>query len=127
MTAHLKPAPETMQAIPIILAQDEPGELVLSKEADTRLILFLAYGAVILLVVAWAIIIRKQKNKRRRIYRHKPHTWQLDSSEEKERRRQRRRERRRRTAHPERPINPTLAQSGGLPPRRPDDVPPAGL
>jgi Flp pilus assembly protein TadB len=116
-----------MLSIPIILAQDEAGELVLSKEADTRLILFLAYGAVILLLLGWAILIRKQKNKRRRIYRHQPHTWQLDPTEEKEHRRRRRRERRRRSAHPKRQTNSTLAQSGGLPPRRPEDVPPAGL
>jgi hypothetical protein len=97
-----------------------------SHETQTRVLVFLAYAGVVLLLLLWAMFIRKQKAKKRRVYKNQPHTWQLDPAAEKQLRRRRRHERKRRTLHPERPINPTLAQSGGLPPRRPEDVPPPG-
>ena len=109
-----------------MFAQDETGPTMLSQDAHTRLVLFLVYGAVIALLIAWVIFIRKQKAKRKRVYKNQPHTWQRNPEEDKERRRKRRHERQRRSAHPERPLNPTLSESGGLPPRRPDDVPPPG-
>lgn len=109
-----------------ILAQDEPGAMLDSQAEQTRLILILTYVGLVLLLVVWAMFIRKQKARRRRIYKHEPHTWQRDPAADKERRRRRRHERKRRTAHPDRPLNPTLAQTSGLPERRPDDVPPPG-
>ena len=106
-----------------------PAQLALwmdSPEAQTRVLVFAGYAGVILLLLLWVLFVRKQKTKKRRVYRNHPHTWQLDPTEEKQRRRRRRQERKRRSAHPERPVNRTLAQSGGLPPRRPDDAPPPG-
>ena len=94
----------------------------LTEEARYRLVMFSAYAVVILAILAWAIFIRKQKSKRRRIYKRQPHTWQ--QSEDAEKRRRRPRHRRKRVS--DAPQNPSLADAGGLPPRRPDDVPPQG-
>jgi hypothetical protein len=97
-----------------------------AMDADMRnqLLLVLLLGAVCLGVLIWAAFFRKAK--RRRHHRHRPHTWQLDPNEPHSGRRQRRPERRRRSAHPKLPRNPTLAETGGLPPRRPEDQPPEG-
>ena len=94
----------------------------MSEEARTRLVMFSAYALVIGALVAWALFIRKQKAERRRIYKKHPHTWQQTEAGGKHRGRHR--QRRRRSSGPLQ--NPSLAESGGLPPRRPDDVPPAG-
>ncbi len=101
-----------------ILAQADGA---VGDETRNRLIIFLAYAAVILIVAVWAVFIRKQKSKRRRINRRHPHTWQQSEPVEH------RRHRRRREHSSALPQNPSLAEKGGLPPRRPDDVPPAGL
>jgi predicted ABC-type exoprotein transport system permease subunit len=92
----------------------------MNEEARTRLIMFAAYALVIGVVLLWALFIRKQKAKRRRIYK-KQHAW--EQSEGVEKRRQRRRRRQRSAPSPQ---NPSRAETGGLPPRRPEDVPPAG-
>jgi len=94
----------------------------LSEEARTRLVMFAVYGLLILLIAAWAIFIRKQKSRRQRIRR--PHGWQQTPEDRKHRHGRHRRHRSKKSAAP---INPTLAQSGGLPPVRPDDLPPNGL
>lgn len=92
----------------------------LTEETRTRLILFTTYAVVIIAILAWAVFIRKQKTKRRRIHRRHPHTWQQSDAAEK------RRHHHRRKRLPSLPQNPSLAAAGGLPPRRPDDVPPKG-
>lgn len=110
-----------MSFFSLILAQAETG----AEEADAlngRLITFGAYAVVVAAVLIWVLFIRKQKNKRRRVHRHKPHTWQLSEEE-----RIHRRHRHRRSKGPELPKNPSLAEGGGLPPRRPDDSLPPGL
>ena len=94
----------------------------MTEEARYRLFTFSAYAIVIAALLAWVIFIRKQKTKRRRIYKHQPHTWQQSDDGKKRRRSQRHRHRRSSAA----PQNPSLAAAGGLPPRRPDDVPPRG-
>lgn len=113
-----------MNCFAIILADaDAGGEWVsMTDEARTRLIIFTAFAVVILGIFIWAAFIRKQKSKRRRIYRRQPHTWQQSGDEEKSRRRHRHR----RKHTPDLPQNPSLADAGGLPPRRADDVPPPG-
>lgn len=106
-----------------ILAEAEAGGVwaSMTDEARTRLITVAAFAVVILAIFVWAVFIRKQKNKRRRIHKRHPHTWELSGDEGKS---HRRRHRRKRT--PDLPQNPSLADSGGLPPRRADDVPPRG-
>ena len=104
-----------MSFFALILAQGESG----AEDADalhSRLITFAAYAAVIALALFWTLFIRKQRNKRRRIPRRKPHTWQLSGEE-----RVHRHHHHRRPKGPELPKNPSRAEAGGLPPRRPDD------
>lgn len=105
-----------------MLGQGEDGSTFLADEAKYRLVMFGAYATVILLIAAWAIFVRKQKSRRRRIRR--PHGWQQKVEDGKHRHG---RHRRHRSKNSQTPLNPTLAQSGGLPPTRPDDVPPHGL
>ena len=105
--------------VPIFADAEAAGGSV-TDEAHYRLITFAVYALVILAVLAWVIFIRKQKNKRRRIHKHHPHTWQQPHDEQK------RRHHRRRKRPAELPQNPSLADTSGLPPRRPDDVPPRG-
>ncbi len=106
-----------------LLAQAAPGELVkvsprpLHVPSDIRFIL----GAVALLTVALilgALFMRKRREDDLSGWRvhHRHHHHQSDgtgSGESSTRRR-----RRRRREH--RPRNPTLAETGGLPPLRPE-------
>jgi hypothetical protein len=107
-----------------ILAEADAGGVgsSMTEEARYRLFSVTVFAVVILAVFIWAAFIRKQKGKRRRIYKRHPHIWQ--QSEDGEKRRGRHRHHRKRA--PDLPQNPSLADSGGLPPRRPDDVPPKG-
>jgi hypothetical protein len=79
--------------------------------------LFGAFGLVTLLILAWAIFIRKRPDESSRRYRY-PSRESMDNDDVREsaaegsKRRRRRRKRRSR--------NPTLAETGGLPPIRTD-------
>ena len=91
-------------------------------------IILSAIGLVTLLALGWAIFLRKRHR-----HRHSHHHRHRHSSEPTEtqmaptdaaaappeKRRHRRRHR-----HRHRPRNPTLAETGGLPPIRPEDTPP---
>lgn len=103
--------------LPMLGLADEGASMV--TETTQRLIIFSIYAVVILLIAAWAIFIRKQKSKRRRIRRTRG--WQRIPEGQKHRHG---RHRHHRSKGGNLPMNPTLAQSGGLPPIRPDDVPP---
>jgi type VI protein secretion system component VasK len=93
-----------------------------------RLVIFGAIGLVTLLVVLWAIFLRRRR-RRRREHHHSHHqspppaevvealTGQDAAARPYKRRR------RRRSSHSLRPRNPTLAQTGGLPPVRPEGPP----
>jgi hypothetical protein len=96
----------------------------MNQDLRNQLVLLLAFIIVAVGALIWAVAYRKAKHRRVRIRR--PHTWQLEPGETKSGRRHRHNERRRRSTHPRPPKNPTLAESGGLPPRRPEDQPPAG-
>lgn len=78
-------------------------------------VLIIGVGAFI-----WAAFIRKAKKRRKRI--HRAHTWELKSGDQRGAHRLRRSGRRRSAQHKGSPINPTLAETGGLPPVRPDDL-----
>ena len=86
-----------------------------------RLITFGAYTVVMLVILVWAVFFRKQSKKHRRTHKHRPSNWEL-SDAQKARRGQRHRHRQTDGL----PRNPSRAESGGLPPRRPDDVSPQG-
>jgi|ERR1051326_79343 hypothetical protein len=85
---------------------------------------FGAVGVVTVLLIVWAIFIRKRPNNSLRRYRHhssrdsaeqdtnKTNAPAAETTTRKERRKRRRRNNRQR--------NPTLAETGGLPPLRAD-------
>ena len=102
----------------------EPEYVVASwrkMEPGTRegLLIFSALVLVILLVVIWAVYFRKPP--RRRHHHHHSHAStrepKLSETEQDALSRKPRKWRRRRREH--RPRNPTLAETGGLPPVRP--------
>jgi len=106
----------------ILLAQNAPGDLL--KPSGLRfstdlLLLFGAVGLLILLFLTWALFLRKRKEDLSRWQierRHLSNDGQPDASGHRHHRR-----RRRRREH--RPRNPTLAETGGLPPARPEPPP----
>ncbi len=121
-----------MRALPILLA-DEEVDTVLSSWSLTNpstreaIIIFGAIGLVTILVLIWAIYFRK---RRRRHSHHHSHHHSSEPTQSPEapvveapatpsphhhRRRHRRRGRR--------TLNPTLAQTGGLPPLRTESPP----
>jgi hypothetical protein len=73
-----------------------------------------------LLLVLWAIFIRKPRNEhaRTRVYKSPSDVEELDDGTIRKKKRLKRRRRDHRTR------NPTLAEAGGLPPMRSDDGPP---
>jgi len=98
--------------------------LNMDEDLRNQLVLLLLFVVLGVGALVWAAFYRKAKRRRVRIRR--PHTWQSGPGETRSSRRQRHRERHRRSAHPRSPKNPTLAETGGLPPRRPEEQPPAG-
>ena len=124
-----------MSSIPVLLAYDVDIEHVvapwrsINPSTLSGLIVVGAIGLVTLLVLVWAIFFRK-RGRRRRLHRHAhqhastPAESPPDRLEDEEisssrqEPRPRRHSRRRR-----RPRNPTLAETGGLPPVRPDELP----
>ena len=97
-------------------------------DATTRdaILVFGALAVVSLLVILWAAFVRKKKRTREHYHhpRHRPaastdtpvvaESQQSDENQGHERRRRRRRRRE------HRPRNPTLAETGGLPPIKPE-------
>jgi len=92
--------------------------------------LFIVLGAVVLVALVvffWVFLFRKD-GKRRRKHHHHHHHHRKSYREELQKNasgiKEFIRQRRRRHHHEHRPINPTLAQTGGLPPLRDADQPP---
>ncbi len=84
------------------------------------LMVFGALFLVISLVFGWAIFVRKRRRRRKHHYHHpskKPRGDASDGSNSDEPAAKRKLRRRRRD---HRPRNPTLSETGGLPPIRPD-------
>ena len=122
----------TLAALPVILAQAEPFlpppvKMGPSVMRDTALVVG-AIGAVILLIVLYINFFHKMKGERTRRHRHSGSGTGASADGEAASgeggTRVRRRKRKRRREH--RPRNPTLAETGGLPPMRPEDQPPRG-
>jgi type VI protein secretion system component VasK len=86
------------------------------------ILVFGALTVVTLIIVVWAAFIRKKprEHSSQHHHRHRPATQSEAVSQEtaEEPGRERRRRRRRRREH--RPRNPTLAETGGLPPVKPE-------
>jgi FtsZ-interacting cell division protein ZipA len=118
----------------IIPSEVIPGWRWMGLTIKELLILLGAVGAVTLVLVLWAAYWRKRPRSRRRHHHHHHHRSenQIDSPavteemepEDADEKRYRRKRRRRRE---HRPRNPTLAETGGLPPLRterpPDPLP----
>ena len=121
-----------MSTIQLSLAEVETEEVLaswrfLNPTTHEGLIIFSAIGLVTLLVVLTVMFLRKQRHRRRgHHHASRPAAKPIDATEasldeespalpEKPRRR------RRRTGRIHRPRNPTLAETGGLPPIRPED------
>jgi hypothetical protein len=116
-------------ALPCFFAQGGDGVDVTPKElrnsSSDHFIILVALLGVTFVLLLLAVIFRNRlrKLKSRRRY----HSTESDPDEPSERRHHRK-HRRRHSSHQEFPKNPTLAETGGLPPRReePDELPPAG-
>ena len=111
-----------MSSIHFFLAQDDVAELIHTAAKPgamtVREILTLVATFSVAIILAVVIVIwfwKKGKSGRRRKRRHRSPEERLESEGNTGRRRRRR---------SERPMNPTLAQTGGLPPRREAGVPP---
>jgi uncharacterized membrane protein YccC len=104
-----------------------PSSTPLTPELEDILIVLGVLVGVALIAFFWVIAFRKDGKHRRKHHHHHHHQrkdyreqFQKGASGIKELLRQRRRRRHRE----HRPINPTLAQTGGLPPLREADKPP---
>jgi hypothetical protein len=92
-----------------------------------------AVGIVILAIVIWVRYVRKKPRKRKHHHHHSrsqtvpsPTHVERNGHEEESTDESRGRRKRRRRRREHRPRNPTLAETGGLPPVRPDDASPRG-
>jgi len=118
-----------MNPIRLLLADAETQTIManwrIGETTRERFMIFGAIGLVTALVVLWAVFLRKRR-RRRRSHHHEHHGSSVpaqvpgaskDASgpapEEHHRRHRRSRRRHRR-------LNPTLAETGGLPPIRPE-------
>jgi hypothetical protein len=120
-----------MSTTPLFLADESTDAILASWRSDPavieRIMIFGAIGMMTVLLLVWAVFLRK-KRRRRRSHHHSHHHSSSPSEvpdspkddgppapEE-----QHRRHRRSRRRH--RPRNPTLAETGGLPPIRPESA-----
>jgi type VI protein secretion system component VasK len=122
---------------PILFAMDpvDPDQLLASYRAldpstRERLTILGALGLVTLLVVLWAILLRRRRRRRRK-HHHSDHPSSTPAEVVEAPKvqdapaRPYKRRRRRRSGHSRRPRNPTLAETGGLPPVRLEGPPDA--
>jgi hypothetical protein len=120
-----------MNLTPFFLADADLDTIMKSWRGmapETRgvLIVFSAIMLVTLLVVGWAVFIRKRRRRRREHHHSRWHSTgsaeASDTSEDEDgSSSSKKRRRRRRSGRQHRPRNPTLAETGGLPPIRPLD------
>ena len=122
-----------MSALPILLADEETDAVFAAwrfTNPATRegIIIFGALGLVTLLVLIWAIYFRKRRRRRRSHHHSQQHSSGPAESptapaEDSAPPPPQSRHKRRRLRHRSRSRNPTLAETGGLPPLRPESPP----
>ena len=98
-----------------------------SPAARTLKEILVLIGAVLLVAVAvmiWAVAFRKKRKRTRLYHRHRHSSGETSASENSEKTTAGSRRRRQRR---ERPRNPTLAETGGLPPVRLPPTPPTDV
>jgi hypothetical protein len=111
-----------MNRITFYLAQIDVKDSLVPDLQKTSLsrneltLLFSAVGVVTLLVIIWAIFIRKRPDDSSRRYSYPSRDSDKDNTSESGAKASRRSRRRRKR----RSLNPTLAETGGLPPIRAD-------
>ena len=122
-----------MSSIPFCLADVETQEVLASWRLTDpvtleRILIFGAIGLVTLLLLLWAIFLRKRRRHRRE--HHHAHRHSSTPAEVLEAPKDegapsppQKRRHRRRSSRRDRSRNPTLAETGGLPPIRPEDPP----
>jgi len=103
--------------------QPLPPISTLSPQTKERLIILGAIAVIMLGAFIWAAFIRKRRKRKPHYHRHSNSSLRNQATAAKEeltrmiQQRAQEKERRRRVRH--RPRNPTLADTGGLPPPRP--------
>jgi type VI protein secretion system component VasK len=122
-----------MSTIPVILADEDTEAILASWRISNpamreRLLIFGAIGVVTLLVLGWAVFLRKRRRHRRehhQSYHHssRPAEPAASPAPGNNAAPPERRHRRRRSRHRHRQRNPTLAETGGLPPIRTEGPP----
>jgi len=105
----------------------EQAKQAFSTETFTLVCVLFGLALILLVVVIYG---RRKKIRRRQQLSHS--AWPASASRNNSppatlSRDSRHRKRRRKRRSEERPRNPTLAETSGLPPKRPDDQPPTGL
>jgi len=107
----------------VMLAQDDDNPVSLwsgpGSTAKEIVLVVVVMSAVVFLVFAWAAFWRKPRHRKHSYHRHPD--ADLPRREKKKSRMFRRHRRHHRKD--DRPLNPTLAQIGGLPPQRRDQPP----
>ena len=94
-----------------------------SPELRGRLIMLLAILTSISIPIIWAVYFRGQRRHRKHHHHYVPGVSPESGAVSESPGRFRRRKRRRRSSHPNRTLNPTLAETGGLPPIHGKDHP----
>jgi type VI protein secretion system component VasK len=121
-----------VSSIPFFLADAETQEILASWRITDpatleRLVIFGAMGLVTLLALLWAVFLRKRRRRRKHHHPHqnssKPAEVPEAAKDEDAPTRPEKRRHRRRSGRRHRPRNPTLAETGGLPPVRPESPP----
>jgi type VI protein secretion system component VasK len=121
-----------MNSLPFFLADEDTEQILASWRISDpatreRFLIFGSLGLVTLLVLLWAVFLRKRRRRRRlhhHSHQHSPGPAEVPESPREESapapEEKRRRHRRSRRRHRQR--NPTLAETGGLPPIRPEEA-----
>ena len=103
-----------------------PGFGPLTPVMQERLIVLGAVVLVLLAVLGWALLVRGQRKRsaRREDRRRRRHSFAKNAAKGVAEIREYVKERRRHRRRAHRPRNPTLSETGGLPPVRGEDDPP---
>ena len=104
-----------------------PGFGPLTPAMKERLIIFGAMALVLVVIITWALAFRRQRQRsaRREDRRRRRHSFRRQATKGVAELREYVKEHRRRRRREHRPRNPTLAETGGLPPVRGDQDSPA--
>ena len=114
-------------ATPVAVADQQPGLIRTTSSAQDVLIVLGAGIGVLVLLIIWAVYLRRRSRHHSSRHRHH-HRSEATPTEApaipEEATTSHHHHRRRRQKREHRGRNPTLAETGGLPPPRPDGTPP---